>query len=137
MEENPYQSPPIEAEVVGVLSGRREDLRRVAAYQKGILFCILAYVCTLAGQFLLPEPLRLLVSMGVIGIGLTGTVFVFLLATKVYGTGLGIFLGILTLIPCIGLISLLFVNGKATRTLQANGIKVGLMGARMSDFIRR
>ena len=47
--------------------------------------------------------MRLLVVAGVLGAGLVGTVFVFLLATKVHGTGLGIFLGILTFIPCIGL----------------------------------
>ena len=33
---------------------------------------------------------------------------------KVYSTGLGIVLGLLTLIPCVGLIVLLIVNGKAT-----------------------
>ena len=134
MEENPYQSPPVEAEVVGVLSGQREDLRRVATYQKGTLFCILIYFFAIVGQFLLPEPLRPLLGLGVLGLGVVGTVFVFLLATKVYSTGLGILLGILTLIPCIGLIALLVVNSKATKVLQKNGIKVGLLGARMSDF---
>ena len=54
----------------------------------------------------------------------------FSLATvKVYGTGLGIFLGILCLVPLIGLIVLLAVNGKETRVLKQNGIKVGLLGA--------
>ena len=37
MSENPYQAPPLEPPVVGVLSGTREDLRSVAVYQKGIL----------------------------------------------------------------------------------------------------
>ena len=35
----------------------------------------------------------------------------------------------LALIPLIGLISLRVVNGKATRILRVNGIKVGLLGA--------
>lgn len=60
---------------------------------------------------------------------IVATVFVFLLSIKVYGTGLGIVLGVLTLIPCVGLIVLLVVNGKATSVLSRNGIRVGLLGA--------
>lgn len=58
---------------------------------------------------------------------------VFLLAVKLYGTALGIVLGILSLIPLIGLLVLLGVNGKATSVLRANGVKVGLLGARLSE----
>jgi hypothetical protein len=59
---------------------------------------------------------------------------VFLLAIKVYSTGVGVLLGILTLVPCIGLIVLLIVNGKATGILKQNGIKVGLLGANLSQI---
>ena len=41
---------------------------------------------------------------------------------------------VLAFIPLVALISLLVINGKATKRLQQNGIKVGLMGARMEDF---
>jgi len=37
MSDNPYQSPKADVEAIGVRSGRREDLRSVAQYQKGIL----------------------------------------------------------------------------------------------------
>jgi hypothetical protein len=40
-------------------------------------------------------------------------------------------LGILTLLPCIGLITLLVVNAKATAILKAGGLKVGLLGAKV------
>ena len=134
MSENPYQSPSSEPEVIGVLSGSREDLKSVAQYQKGILVCILIYLVAFFGQFAIPEDFRPLLGLGVLLLGLVGTVFVFLLAIKVYSTGLGILLGILTLIPCIGLIVLLVVNGKATSILKQNGIKVGLLGADMSQL---
>jgi len=62
-------------------------------------------------------------------------VFVFLLAVKLY-EGLGVALGVLTLIPLVGLIVLLVVNQKATGTLQANGYKVGFLGAPVSQFDR-
>ena len=61
-------------------------------------------------------------------------VFVFLLSTRVYGSGSGIALGILTLCPCVGLISLLVVNGRASGVLKEHGIRVGLLGARSSDL---
>ena len=114
---------------MGVLSGSREDLRSVAKSQKGILVCILLYIIAVVLQLILPDELALIVAAGVLVVGIAATVFVFQLAIKVYGSGAGILLGILTLIPVIGLLVLLIINGKATRTLKANGIKVGLMGA--------
>ena len=134
MSENPYQSPAAESQIIGLNSGRREDLRTVAQYQKGIIVCILIYLIALVGQFAIPAQLRLMIALGVLALGLAGTVFVFLLAIKVYSTGVGVLLGILTLVPCIGLIVLLVVNGKATGILKQNGIKVGLLGANLSKL---
>lgn len=134
MDENPYQSPASIPQAVGVLSGSREDLRNVAMYQKGILVCILIYLLAVIFQFAVPAQLRLLLGVGVLVLGLAGTVFVFLLAMKVYSVGVGILLGILTFIPCIGLLVLLMVNGKATSILKQNGIRVGLLGANLSDI---
>ncbi len=62
-------------------------------------------------------------------------VFVFKLAMTVFGTGLGITLGILAIIPYVSLVILLIVNHRATRTLQGNGIHVGLLGANMRDLL--
>ncbi|HJT35258.1 MAG TPA: hypothetical protein VJ783_24750 [Pirellulales bacterium] len=131
MDDNPYRAPLADGPVVGVLSGRREDVRSVAIYQKGIMVCILLYLIAILGQFFLPQQLILFLRLGVLLIGLTGMVFVFLLATKVYGAGLGILAGLLTLIPCVGLIVLLTVNGKATHVLRQNGYTVGLLGAKL------
>lgn len=131
MDDNPYRAPMSQGAAVGVLSGRQEDVRSVALYQKGILVCILLYLCAFAVQFLLPPELRLVLGLGILLDGLVGTVFVFLLSTKVYGVGLGVLFGLLTLIPCLGLIMLLIINGKATSVLRQNGYKVGLLGARV------
>ncbi len=108
----------------------RIDLRSIAVYQKGILVCILIYIATVASQFAIPPELRLFLAIPGLGVSVAATVFVFLLATKVYSTGIGVLLGILTLIPCIGLIVLLIINGKATAVLKRNGVAVGLLGAR-------
>ena len=112
----------------------REDLRSVATYQKGILLCILAYFGLMLAQFVLSFDDKLILGI-VLGIlGIVATVFVFLLATKVFGTVLGTVFGVLTMIPCVGLIILLIVNGKATSILKKHGIGVGLLGANLSDI---
>lgn len=131
---NPYQPPSLESQAVGVLSGTRDDLRAVAKYQKGIIVCILVYLILVIVQFALPPDLRPILGLLLIPLGIIGTVFVFLLSTKVYGTPLGIVFGLLTLVPCVGLIMLLVVNGKATSVLKQNGIQVSLLGANMSQL---
>jgi len=57
-----------------------------------------------------------------------------MLATKLYSTVLGVFLGLLTLIPILGFLVLLTVNGKATRMLKKYDISVGLLGANLSKI---
>jgi hypothetical protein len=112
----------------------RNNLRSIATYQKGILLCILAYAVVVVCQFALPPALRIFLAFGVIGLGIIATVFVFLLATKIYNVGIGVLLGVLTLIPLIGLVVLLIINGKATGILKQHGIQVGLLGATLSDI---
>jgi hypothetical protein len=134
MSENPFEPPRDTSPAVGVLSGQREDLRTIARFQKGILVCILIYLIAVIAQFALPPELRIFMAVGVMVFALAGAVFVFLLAIKVYGVGLGILLGVLSMAPCLGLIVLFLVNGKATNVLRQNGIKVGLMGANISSI---
>ncbi len=116
------------AQVVG-FDGTREDLKSVAMLQKAILLCILVNLGSMVGNYFVPEEYNLPV-LGLFGVAtLASTVFVFLLAAKLYGAASGIMMGLMTFVPCMGLIVLLIVNGKATSVLQANGLKVGLLGA--------
>ncbi|MDA1232425.1 MAG: hypothetical protein O2856_16755 [Planctomycetota bacterium] len=134
MSSNPYEAPQTESRVTGILSGKREDLRSVAMYQKGILICILVYFVAVFGQFAVPPAARIFMAIGVLVVGLIAAVFTFLLAMKTHGTGPGILLGILCLVPCVGLIVLLIINSKATNILKQNGIKVGLLGADLNSI---
>jgi hypothetical protein len=134
MSYNPFEAPASNSRVVGIVSGSREDLLKVAKYQKGILVCILVYILAVAGQFALPPQIRPLVGLGVLMVGLIAAVFTIRLAMKTHGTGLGIILGVLCLVPILGLLILLLVNQKATTVLQLNGIKVGLLGADLSSL---
>jgi hypothetical protein len=134
MSYNPFEAPASNSRVIGIVSGSREDLLKVAKYQKGILVCILVYILAVAGQFALPPQIRPLVGLGVLVVGLIAAIFTILLAMKTRGTGLGIILGVLCLVPILGLLILLLVNQKATTVLQLNGIKVGLLGADLSSL---
>jgi len=134
MSYNPFEAPASNSRVIGIVSGSREDLLKVAKYQKGILVCILVYILAVAGQFALPPQIRPLVGLGVLVVGLIAAVFTIRLAMKTHGTILGIILGVLCLVPILGLLILLLVNQKATTVLQLNGIKVGLLGADLSSL---
>jgi hypothetical protein len=123
----PGQPPPVPP-----ASMTREKLRAIAWKQKAIILCLLAY---LTGVFLfiyqaaaMARPVPFL-GPGFALTAIAATVFVFMLAIELYGPGVGALLGLLTLIPIVGLCVLLVVNGKATDTLKKNGISVGFLGA--------
>ena len=135
---NPYQ-PPVTPPSPD--SGRRGDLRLIALAQKNVLYVILVRL------ILIPVYLGLAIGMqnqpgvaqpiiGVIDIvvAIVALIVIYQLAARVYSPVLGIVFAVTQCIPCVGLIMLLVVNGKATSLLQAEGIRVGLMGADMSQL---
>jgi len=75
-----------------------------------------------------PLFIRLLVGLGSLWRRNLRAIAVFRLAKELIGTGIAILCIVLTIIPCIGLITLLVLNQKATSYLQQHGIKVGFMG---------
>jgi hypothetical protein len=111
----------------------RTDLRTIATRQKAIMFCILAQLALLA-RFALPPGLQIIFSLVSFAVAITGAVFIFMLSMAVYNTGAGIVLGILAIVPLLGLLILLIVNGKATKILRENGIRVGLLGAKTNEI---
>jgi len=111
----------------------QKKLRAIALRQKVVILCIAGYLSAAAAQFFIPQNLRPILLIPVVFVVLVAAVFVFLLAIEVHGVGLGLLFGFLTLVPCIGLISLLIINQSATSILQRNGVRVGLFGANMDD----
>ena len=57
-----------------------------------------------------------------------------MLASRINNTAVGVIMGILTLVPCVGLLVLLMINSSATRILRDSGHDVGFLGADMSEF---
>ena len=132
MSSNPYEAPSVQSVVTGNMP--REELRQIASRQKVILVCILIYLGAVFGQFLVPIQMRPILILAFFAAVLTGAVFVMLMAIRLYGIGMGILLSVLSIIPILGLLVLLRINGKATSILKENGIAVGLMGADMSQL---
>jgi hypothetical protein len=110
------------------------DLRAVAVRQRVIMFCLLGYLVLIFGQFAFPPELRFIPALLALAVSVAAAVFVFLLTVALYNTGMGILLGLLTLIPLLGVIVLLIINSKATNLLRQRGIHVGLMGADPSQI---
>ena len=127
----PPTPPPPRVQPLNYASANvsRSGLRAIASYQRTILLCILGWLALVVFQFSLPPSIRVLLAVPGLGVLITGAIYVFRLATRVYSTGIGILLGILSLIPLLGLIVLLVVNQKATSILRQHGVAVGLLGA--------
>jgi len=113
---------------------RRSELRSIAVLQKVVLIGLLVLIIGAIAQLLVADTLRMVIGIVLFPVALAYLVFVFMLAIRLYGPGVGAMLGILTLIPLIGLIAILVISGKATSTLQRGGYRVGLLGARLSEF---
>lgn len=107
------------------------NLPLIAERQRMLMFAVLGYVGLIVLNFVIPADLKLVVGIAMIAVSITASVFIFMLALTLYNTGTGVVLGLLTLIPLIGLIVLLVINSKATSLLQRNGYKVGLLGAKL------
>lgn len=138
-QENPYVAPQTVRPVVGIKSGRHEDLKRVASAQKAIIICVQLYLLAIAvwvfvGKYPMPLAVRVAVAVGMAALAIGSMVLVVILCMRVYGISVGIFLGILTMVPCLGLFILLMASTKATRVLRDNGYTVGFTGADLSQF---
>ncbi len=133
MSESPYLPPQANSfDAPSSSDDPREPLRRVAKYQRRVIFALLAtIICNivvfldLAGESFLLNLALLIVSLGVVVFAIYST---FLLAKQVINVGVAVVCAILVLVPFVSLIVLLVVNQKATTYLQQHGIKVGFMG---------
>jgi hypothetical protein len=113
---------------------RRAELRSVAVDQRAILIAMLIQIiCNIVAFNASLSVARVLLITSLL-VGLASLFFILRLATKLYNVFVGFFLGILCVVPCLGLLMLFVINGRATRLLQQNGIRVGLIGANLSQF---
>ena len=120
--------------------GSREDLARLARYQKALLAWFAGQV---ALYFVVAVPLAISLANGdefaTVAIeislqasGLLTMCALFALALKCYSPASAFLLTVVSSFPCISLIVILIVNRRATTIIEDRGIKVGLFGAKLS-----
>jgi hypothetical protein len=118
--------------------GKSEKLKQIAQGQRGlnlaVLGQIIAYGLIVVANSSHMPILALVGFLALLVSGIAGIVFVVLTAMRLYSNSAAIGLALVMLIPCVGLLLLLSINSAATKRLKENGIKVGILGANMSQF---
>jgi len=128
---NPYQSPQF-ASLVAAGEVDREKIRRVARYQQWVLYALLVNIIFNVIAFTMGNQgqlVALAILAGALAVIAFAMVSIFLLANELLHPAVGVLCAILMIVPCVSLITLLIINGRATAYLQRHGVKVGFMGA--------
>lgn len=119
----------------------RGQLRRIATYQRYLLFSLLANVAALVGLIVAaaasgprgPNAGPEYLALGLLGVWavavLASVVCMFLMSNELFGPAVATLLALLTLLGCVGIIALVVVNQVATNKLKAAGVRVGFLGA--------
>ena len=100
----------------------KAELLEVAKHQKNILWM---FLISIVASFI---PLATIVT------GFVMVFFIYKLAKAIRSTNVWLYI-VLAFFPLLNVVALVRVNGKATKILESNGIKVGLMGASLKDII--
>ena len=107
-------------------------MRRVASRQQFVLYALLANIVINIVFMAMPpdasKHIRLVMAILAISVVITTMIAAFQLAWELYNVVIGVICAVLMPVPCIALLTLLIINGKATNFLQKRGVKVGLMG---------
>lgn len=137
--DNPYH-PPLTAGTISGPSADRQELREIALAQRQVNLAVLLYLCLIpinVGLSILSESAPWAgIVLGVIALCVFGfgALSVYKLAAIFRGKTVAVIHALGLLVPLLGII-LLFTNSqKATKILQANGIKVGLLGANLNSL---
>ncbi|MEM8946539.1 MAG: hypothetical protein AAGD11_15305 [Planctomycetota bacterium] len=117
---------------------RYDRLRRIATYQRWVLFSLLANIgmnVTLMMD-LVPDdsPLDLAESILAVCVLIFSLFALFKLAAEFYSVPRSVLWAALLIVPLVGLITLLIVNQKASTFLQQNGYPVGLFGINPNEI---
>jgi hypothetical protein len=118
------------------------ELRRIALYHRLVLACVVVQLGIWIGYTVAVSTGlardngegAVLALIWTAGVGLAGGLLVFRLTAESVGPVGGAVLGLLTAVPLLGLFLLTVASNRATAVLRANGVRVGLFGARTSDI---
>ena len=124
------------AETGQVRTLTHDGLLELAKNQKQLIWFILfEIVICLALAILVPESFQSASKQLFFGLGMIGCYLVYKVAKALeMSTVKLVIAAVFLFVPLIGLITLLYINGKATKVLRQNGLRVGFMGAKRKDL---
>ena len=118
------------------------DLKRLAGYQRWVIACVLAQITMWLGILVMsivdggwidtdvPKFLTWIFGIG-------GGIYAFLIYWTLRNPFFALVMGLASVIPFLGLLTLTVVNGAASRILNRNGVQVGLFGADLNEIQER
>src|SRR5262249_42066811 len=104
------------------------EVRQIALLQKGVITMIACHLILIVAMQFVPPETRPILSWLYLLIAVGGVICTWLLAITLYGVLLGVLIALSTGIPCIGLVMLVVINGRATLELKEYGVPVHLFG---------
>lgn len=123
--ESPYEPPKAKLDTAG---DNKEEVLKVAKGQKKVIYAVLLNILANVVQIYIGQ-IALLVTVAALVISIYGII------QMSKGMGYSVlticFLFVLFLLPLVNILTLLYINSKATAKLRNEGYTVGLMGARM------
>lgn len=147
-EPSPDQTPTIAYAPVGGRPGpQHPDYLQVARRQRYTLFLILAWILTYVAMFIsVSMSTKPVVGIPIVFVFMSILQMLMLFAALVFAIFLMVSLrihwagivvaSILLLLPFLNLLTVLLINGYATRKLKKAGVRVGLLGGNLDDARR-
>ncbi|MEI6654184.1 MAG: hypothetical protein WCP45_05395 [Verrucomicrobiota bacterium] len=136
---NPYKTPEFSSDTNNT-SVSRDWLRSIGRSQRHVNLAFLLYLAVIpiayginsmgTGSTLAP----MLLGIYILGVIIFGAVAIYRLTAILKGHIVAVIYMLGLLIPLLGLLLLLSINGRATKELRKAGIKVGLMGANVESI---
>ena len=126
----------------------RAETLQVAKAQKGVLWCVALNILLSISSRVInapapddPEQVGAAIGLAMLGVQVlyfcvlipVMLYFVYRLATALHSRAAWLWC-ITMIFPCVNLILLLVLSSRATKAIRAQGVKVGLMGAKLADL---
>lgn len=111
------------------------DLVVIARKQRNLLMVFCMYLlCVGLNVVLTNTPFALYSQLAIFAFAICVVCFCSILAFELFGKASASVLTILSLIPLLNLIAFLIVNTRANKILKSHGLRVGLIGANLSEI---
>jgi hypothetical protein len=130
--ENPYQAPVHVSSLPLPDGAQLLRLKGIAESQRRVMLCVLGQIAIFAGTRMAAME-SWVVGLAYILVAILTLACTVQLAYRTKGTGTAVVVGVLSVVPFLGLLMMLFASGWATKELKAAGFKVGLLGGRPKE----